>query len=257
MTNSLPQDLARRLASIGAQRPLLLCTDYDGTLAPIAPRPEQARLLPGVSGVLIRLARLPDTCVAIISGRPRDNLRLHSGLDEPILLIGSHGAELPGQSLLESAAQELDALEHLLAPICASARGTWLERKPVGIAVHFRQASAADASRVPAEIRTALEHRPSLHVIEGKAVLELSLSRQNKGDAISWLRTRWQSADPVVIHLGDDVTDETAFAALRADDISIKVGAGASRAEYRVGSEHDVLNVLALLWQLRSGGDGQ
>lgn len=256
MTGSLPQDLVRRLALVGAVRPLLLCTDYDGTLAPIAPRPEQARLLPGASDVLNRLARLPDTCVAIISGRPRDNLRLHSGLEEPILLVGSHGAELPGHALQESA-QDLDALEHLLAPICASAPGTWLERKPVGIAVHFRQASAADASRVPAEIRTALEHRPSLHVMEGKAVLELSLSRQNKGDAVSGLRTRWQSADTVVIYLGDDVTDEAAFAALRAGDVGIKVGGGSSRAEYRVGSEHDVLNVLALLWQLRSGGDGQ
>ena len=255
MTSSVPQDLARRLASMGTARPLLLCTDYDGTLAPLAPHPEQARLLPGVSELLNRLARLPDTRVAIISGRSRDNLRGHSGLDEPILLVGSHGAELPGHSQPGCAEQQLDALEALLAPICATAPGAWLERKPLGIAVHVRQASAPDASRILAETRTALGERPSLHVMEGKAVLELSLSRMNKGDAIGLLRAEWARADQVVIYLGDDVTDETVFAALGPEDVGIKVGAGSSRASYRVGSEQDALNVLALLWQLRCGSD--
>ena len=110
MTATLSEDLSRRLSALGVARQLLLCVDYDGTLAPLAPRPELAQLLPGASDLLHRLALLADTRVAIISGRSRDNLRAHSGLDEPILLVGSHGAELPGKPLGDDGLAELDAL---------------------------------------------------------------------------------------------------------------------------------------------------
>ena len=255
MTAPLPQDLNRRLVSLGAARPLLVCVDYDGTLAPIAPRPEQAQLLPGAFDLLHRLARLPDTRVAIISGRSRDNLRTHSDFDEPILLIGSHVAELPGKPLISSGAVALDALETLLAPICAASPGAWVERKPLGITVHVRQASATDASRVLDQVRGVLAHRPALQVTEGKAVVELSLSRVNKGDAVRWLRTGWGGVDPMVIYFGDDVTDEAAFAGLDPGDVGIRVGAGSSIASHRVASEHDVLSVLTLLWRQRNGND--
>lgn len=255
MTTALPRDLIRRLASLGAVRPLLVCVDYDGTLAPIAPRPEQAQLLPGVLDLLHRLARLADTRVAIISGRSRDNLRAHSNFGEPVLLIGSHGAELPGKPLSSDCAFELDALEALLEPICAASPGAWLERKPLGITVHVRQASAMDASRVLEQVRGVLAHHPALHVTGGKAVVELSLSRANKGDAVRWLRTEWSDVDHTVIYIGDDVTDEAAFAVLDPGDIGIKVGAGSSIASHRVASEHAVLSVLALLWRQRTGSE--
>ena len=255
MTTTLSQDLSRRLSALGAARQLLLCADYDGTLAPLAPRPELAQLLPGASDLLHRLALLADTRVAIISGRSRDNLRAHSGLDEPILLVGSHGAELPGKPLGDDGLAELDALEALLAPICAASPGAWAERKPHGIAVHVRQASPQDASRVLDRARGALSCRPDLYVTEGKAVLEVSLSRETKGDAVRWLRAHL-GTDQAVIFIGDDVTDETAFAVLGPADLGIKVGAGPSMATHRVSSEHDVLCVLAELWRQRTGGVG-
>ena len=77
MTTPLPEGLGQRLLALAAAPQLLLCTDYDGTLAPLAPRPEQARLLPGASDLLYRLAALADTRVAIVSGRARGNLRSH------------------------------------------------------------------------------------------------------------------------------------------------------------------------------------
>ena len=252
--SNLPKDLAERLAALGTQRPLLVCSDYDGTLAPIAQRPEQVQLLPGAFNLLHELVRLPDTRVAIISGRSRDNLRAHSGLDLPILLIGSHGAELPGRiaERREPAQQtQIDALESALVQICARAPGAWIERKPFGMAVHVREASCLDGERVLAQVRDGLTQWPAIHATEGKAVIELSFVRTSKGDAVHWLRNDW-GVEPQVIYFGDDVTDESAFEALGPEDIGVKVGAGQSRAAHRVTSESEALSALAFLLRRRA-----
>lgn len=254
MSLLLPQALSRRLASLGAVPHLLVCSDYDGTLAPIAPRPDQAQLLPGARELLFRLARLPHTHVAIVSGRARDELRAHSGVDQPVLLVGSHGAEFPGRAAAEGPAgrqARLDALEAGMLRICAASAGAWVERKPFGLAVHVREASAEDAERVLAAVRGGLDQWPNVHVTEGKAVIELSFSRTRKGDAIRWLR-EGMDGRPDVLYLGDDVTDEAAFAVLGPADVGIKVGDGPTAATHRVASERAALGVLALLWRRRS-----
>jgi trehalose 6-phosphate phosphatase len=245
--------LARRLAALGAAPHLLVCTDYDGTLAPLARRPEEAQLLPGAFDLLNGLADLPNTRVAVISGRSRADLRAHSGLDGPILLVGSHGAELPGQEQEEGNAirqSRIDGLTSTLSPFVASAPGAWLERKPFGLAVHVREANEKDANRVLAGVRQAAVRWPDIYKTEGKAVIELSLSRTDKGRAIDWLRDAWGTA-PRVLFLGDDVTDEAGFAVLGPLDLGIKVGAGASRAHCRVGSEQAALNLLGFVRRQR------
>jgi trehalose 6-phosphate phosphatase len=253
MNAYLLQPLSQRLASLAAQRHLLVCSDYDGTLAPLASRPEQAQLLAGAFHLLHDLARLPDTRVAIISGRSLDNLRTHSGLERPVLLVGSHGAELPEcatNSWGMKVQAQLDALEVTLASICAVSSAAWIERKPLGIAVHTREATDRDAAYVLAQVRNSLANWPMMHVIEGKAVIELSLSRSNKGDAVRWLRDDWDTK-PAVIYLGDDITDEAAFNALGPGDLGIKVGAGPTDAEYRIESEGVALDVLSFMWECR------
>lgn len=248
----LPQALSRQLRLLGAARHLLICSDYDGTLAPLAPRPELARLLPGAFGLLHQLACLPGTRVAIISGRSCDDLRKHTGLDQPILLAGSHGAELPGLSAGggEEERLRLDALETALTAICLQSAGSWIERKPLSIALHVRGAASADAERALAAVRCGPARWPALYMTEGKAVIELSLFQSGKGDAVRWFRSNW-GTDPLVLYLGDDLTDEDAFGALGPNDVGIKVGAGPTRAPYRVPTEHAALGVLALLRKRR------
>jgi trehalose 6-phosphate phosphatase len=209
-------------------------------------------LLPGAFDLLHKLARLPDTRVAIISGRPQDSLRAHSGLDAPILLVGSHGAELPGYTTGGEVEDKsmLDTLEVKLVSICSKSPGAWLERKPLGIAIHVRAASPTGAERVFDAVRNLCVKQPTLHFTMGKAVLELSLSRKNKGDAVHWLRDDC-GTNPQVLYLGDDLTDENAFAALGPTDIGVKVGSGATLARFRVDSERAVLGILAFLWRAR------
>lgn len=253
MNEAWRQSLLEPLATMSAARHLLVCLDYDGTLAPIAPRPEEAKLLPGVSALLNNLASLPGTRVAIVSGRSRANLSAHSGFQAPLQLVGSHGAELPGQDdshASNNAHAKLDQLETDLAPICQSAPGAWLERKPFGLSVHVRQASALDATRVIAQVHEVIAKWPAVQTMAGKCILELSLLRTHKGNAIEWLRADW-GTHPHVLYMGDDVTDEAAFASLSPSDLGIKIGTGDTSAAYRVPSEHEALAVLTWMFQAR------
>lgn len=254
MNTHLEQDLFHRLDSLATAQYLLVCTDYDGTLAPLASRPEEARMLPGAFTVLHDLANLPFTRVAIISGRSLGDLRNHSGLDSPVLLVGSHGAELPVNMNKEREVhgkEYLDAIESMLVSLCLGSPGSWVERKPLGMAVHVRQASRSDQDRLLEQVRDCLSEWPLLHVTEGKAIIELSVSSADKGDAVRWLCDEWGSA-PQVIYLGDDVTDEAAFKALRASDLGVKVGSAPSCAKFRVSSEEAVLGILMHVFERRS-----
>ena len=249
---SLP--LHRRLEALAGAQYLLVCSDYDGTLAPLAPRPELAQPLLGVVNLLHRLAHLPCTRIAIISGRGQDNLRTHSGLDLPVLLVGSHGAELPGQAAGKADAgmwEDLTALGSAWEAICTTAPGAWIERKPMGIAIHVRNASPPVAEHALAEVRRSLRAWPKAHVTEGKAIIEVSLSPANKGDAVRWLRNDWGVVSQTLF-LGDDLTDEAGFQALGTDDIGVKIGAGPTCAEYSVESERAALSILTDLWTRRA-----
>lgn len=246
MTASWSQNLHCRLDLLASARHLLVCTDYDGTIAPLASSPTKARMLPGAFEVLHGLACLPETRVAVVSGRSLEDLRHHSKFDLPVLLVGSHGAEFSGHAPYDVDAlvpTRLDAIESALAIICASANGVWIERKPFGMAVHVRQAQPAVASQALEQVRIELARWPGVHLKNGKAVIELSLSQIGKGDAVQRLRDDWGTS-PQVLYLGDDVTDEDAFRVLRPTDVGVKVGIGSSKAEYRVASEHAVLPIL-------------
>lgn len=246
--------ISSRIASIGGARHLLICSDYDGTLAPIAARPEEARMLPNAFDLLNQLARLPKTRVAVVSGRSLEELRAQSKIDPPVLLVGSHGAELPGLPSGgpdELKRTQLEKIESTISSMCASAPGVWIERKPFGLAVHVRQASEPDACRVLRDLRQTFRTWPSVYQTEGKAVLELSLVSFHKGEAVNWLRRDWGTV-PQVIYLGDDVTDEAAFGELGMNDLGIKVGGGTTRATCRVSSEKVVVKVLSFLLRLRS-----
>jgi len=88
-----------------------------------------------------------------------------------------------------------------------------------------------------------------LTILNGKRVVEITGSATNKGHALRSLRDRW--AADVVVFIGDDITDEDAFAALRPIDVGIKVGAGATRARFRVDDQTQVASVLESLLAFR------
>lgn len=248
----LPADLVSALDTLAATPRLLVVCDFDGTLAPIVNNPADARALPAASAALAALAGLSETTVALVSGRALDVLRelaTASGVPTAVHLIGSHGAEFDGGFAHAIDEAELARITYSLNRIAASHPGVAVETKPASVALHVRNASAADGDAALAAARTAAETW-NAHATAGKAVLEFAVIETDKGEAVDILRR--QVAATAVLFLGDDVTDEKAFRRMIDGDLGVKVGAGATLAGWRVDSPDDVAEALTYLVQRRS-----
>jgi trehalose 6-phosphate phosphatase len=240
---SLPADLDAALAALAGRRPLLVASDYDGVLARLRDDPSDAVPEPGVAEVLARLGAVDGVIVALVSGRGVADLRTTSGLTGPYRWVGSHGAEFDGPLTGELAARR-DALATLLEPLVSRTARARLEVKPASVAVHVRQVEdRAEAARLLDEVRTLADS--SLTMKPGKDVLEVAVTDADKGSAL--LRLAGDLGAAATLYLGDDVTDEDAFRALGAADVTVKVGNGDTAARYRVP---DTDGALALLERL-------
>jgi trehalose 6-phosphate phosphatase len=246
--SKLPEDLLGALDAAAATDRLLVTADFDGTLAPIVNNPADARPLPNAAEALAALAELPSTSVALISGRALSVLRELSGAPSTVHLVGSHGAEFDTGFAHEVDEVLLARITAKLRAIAADRPGVTVEPKPASVALHVRNASAADGDAALREARTAAESWDA-HPTEGKAVLELAVISTDKGEAIDIMRA--QSDATAVVFLGDDVTDEKAFRRMRDADVGVKVGPGPTLAAYRVDAPDDVAAVLAYLVDTR------
>ena len=244
-----PSDpLDRALEGLAHVPVLLVATDYDGTLAQIVEDPAQARPVRESLVALRALATLPNTHVAVISGRSLSDLAALSGLDGPVLLVGSHGSEFD-QDFVRTLAPEQTALRQRvldeLERIARRAPGFRVEAKPASVAFHFRSVSDTEAAAALTELLDGAARWEGVHVKRGKKVVELAVVHTSKGDAIDTLRHRVGAA--AVLYLGDDVTDEDAFARLHGPDVSVKAGPGETAAAHRVDDPVEVARRLAYL----------
>ena len=246
----LPADLIAALDTVAATPRLLVTSDFDGTLSPIVNNPADARALPAGSAALLKLVALADTSVALVSGRALEVLRELSGMPSSVHLVGSHGAEFDTGFTQAVDGVLLAQIVDSLTEIASRYPGVAVETKPASVALHVRNASADDGEAALAAARTA-GTQWAAETTEGKAVLEFAVITTNKGSAIDALRERDDAT--AVVYLGDDVTDEKAFARLREGDVGVKVGAGPSAAQYRVDSPEDVAEALAYLAVRRAG----
>jgi trehalose 6-phosphate phosphatase len=233
----------------GAER-LLVASDFDGTLSPIVDRPDGARPDRAACEALGALSRLPDTMAAVISGRGRTTLRHLLGEHrDGIRLVGSHGAEMDEVTPLPAAdLRTREELAEALTSIAVRYAGALVELKPVGAAFHYRRVAEEEkeaASRLAREVLQTLGIRAQ----EGHEVVEGILVQTDKGEALDALRRALRVT--ATFFIGDDVTDERAFARLGAADIGVKVGPGPTRAAVRIDGQEDVGSTLWRLHQLR------
>ncbi|MFJ5534315.1 trehalose-phosphatase [Streptomyces sp. NPDC093261] len=246
----------------------VLAFDFDGTLAPIVPDPDQARAHPDAVPALAVLAPKVAS-VAVVTGRPAGVAVRHggfagvSGLDH-LVVLGHYGAERwdartgtvnapaphPGVAAVRA------ELPGFLDEIGAW-RGTWIEEKGRAVAVHTRRAddpqAAFEALREPL---TDLATRHGLIVEPGRLVLELRPPGMDKGVALSeYVREVGAGA---VMYVGDDLGDLPAFAAvdkLRSDGVpgllvcsgSEEVTELAERADLVVDGPEGVVRLMSAL----------
>jgi len=210
-----PASPLRRLAA----GPLLVCLDFDGTLAPIVARPDGAKLDPAMLDRLARLAALVPT--AVVSGRDLGDLRDRVPI-AGISMVGTHGVEIahadgkvervPG---LDRSDARLGGLVERLRRATAALSGVLVEPKRHSVAVHWRLADPAAEAAAERIVDAAAEDYPEFRVGRGKMVAEFRPAvERDKGGAVALLRRSANGAVPAVLYIGDDVTDEDAFRVL-------------------------------------------
>jgi len=244
--------LDERLQEIARVPVLLVATDYDGTLAEIASEPWLATPRREAILALLALADLPHTRVAVISGRALADLAQMAGVPPHVLLVGSHGSEFePG--FARALPREVAALRARVVAdvheIALRYQGALVEEKPASVALHYRNVARDEVEELLAEVDSGPIRREGVQTRPGKEVVELSVVPTDKGRALDTLRRRTGAS--ATVFLGDDVTDEDAFAILHGPDLAIKIGPGETRAPFRVDDPSAAARLLARLAELR------
>lgn len=229
---------------------LLVCCDYDGTLAPIVEDPNRAVPLQSAVTALRALSILPSTTVAVVSGRSLRDLAALSRLPSEIHLVGSHGGEFDHDFHIDRQQQRL--LEECVATVrelAAHYPGAYVEVKPSSVAVHVRRCSRPDASELLERVVMGPGQFAGILVRHGKEVVELSVVHTQKADAVDILRHRVGAT--AILFVGDDATDESVFARLSGPDVGVKVGEGDTAAGWRVASPSDVADLIISVMERR------
>lgn len=259
----LTAELARRLSG----EPLVLLLDIDGTIAPIAPRPEMAVVPLETRRTLATLARLRGVHIGIISGRAASDAARLVGVDGA-WVIGNHGFELlrpganpaPRPDAIPFAAAVADAADRL-EKIAARYPGAVIENKKWTLSVHYRLVDRREALELIG-IAENVASETGLRAIRGKEVIELRPPLPiDKGTAALELARQFGALDPnaSLLCAGDDVTDEDAFTTLRAlrtDYVTVCVhddarGLSNTAAEFTVPDTESLRELLGALLRRR------
>lgn len=234
------------LARLAAADALLIGLDFDGVLAHIVDRPEDAAPVAGVGDVLVDLVSMPGARVAAVSGRRRDDLAERLSPPPGVLLVGEHGADL-GHSELATPL-DYEEVRTALESIATQFEGAWVEAKLTGLTLHGRALDPERAERMAVDAEGVLAGIVPGRFERGNRVVDVRLTGSTKGAAMLALRVPGEA----VLFVGDDTTDESVFAVLGADDVGVKVGPGETAAVCRLADPAAVVEFLRDLVQMRS-----
>jgi trehalose 6-phosphate phosphatase len=232
-------DLLARLAEDPARTALFL--DVDGVLAPIVPRPEDARV-PDETRVELRRLNERYALVACISGRGGSDAQRVVGVPE-LVYVGNHGLELDGD-----AAGWGERLQHFLADVDWPAT----ENKQLTASLHYRGSEDEAAARTALEDVKARAEREGFVARFGRKVLEvLPPLDVHKGTAVrQLLAERFLGR---ALYAGDDTTDLDGFRALDGLELAVRIAVASaeSPAELREAADLTVSSPKELLAVLR------
>lgn len=245
-------DLRTAVGHIACHRPLLVATDFDGTLAPLVKDRDKAAPLPEAIGAIAALADVPHVHVALVSGRGLRSLAECANPPHGTHLIAGHGAEVDGEPirLTDDQLRTYATLQHAVEDLVAEHPGTDVELKPTALVLHTRSADKDVARRATAAAVALGEEHESARTIVGKEVVEFAVVEADKGSALVALRDSLGAV--ATVYVGDDTTDEDAFEQLVKSpstkaDLTVKVGTGRTAATHRVADPQEVAALLQAL----------
>jgi trehalose 6-phosphate phosphatase len=242
-SSSVADDLIAQLAAEPAETGLFL--DFDGVLAPIVERREDAAIPEATGRELTRLVA-QYALVAVVSGRAGDDVRERLGVDG-VVCVGSHGLELEPQA---------EGWRQTLAAFAADA--AWppdeIEVKGLAIAFHFRDREDEAAAIRQLDAIAEAARAEGLAVRYGRKILEvLPPVGIHKGTAVRRLIA--ERGLRRALAAGDDTTDIDSFAALDELEIAVRVAVASDEAPTALLNAADIVvastdEFLTLLRQL-------
>lgn len=226
-------------------RILWIFLDFDGTLVPFCEQPDAVMVSPQCRRILERLGAERRVHITIVSGRRNAALRAHVGMAR-IKLLGLFGWENGHRPVLPRETKALlSGLEGSLTELAGRFPGVRVEDKGVAYSVHFRGATLETRRAVRARIRGFLGRlQPAFHGIASENACDI-VPRQvrGKGAAVAEFKRRLPPSS-LPIYVGDDLTDEPAFEALRRG-ITVRVGSPRkTSARFRLRDPQEVCTFL-------------
>lgn len=249
------------LESLFAGKRIFLFLDCDGTLAPIKGSPDEA-VVPKETRILLEgMRKNPKLKLAIISGRAIRDVKRIVGV-EGLLYAGNHGLEIEGPELKFEAPVPLRSKEVIkkikgqLMKGISDIKGALLEDKGLTLSLHYRLVNKKGAQLVKVlfneTVKPYLANR-LIKVTSGKKVFEIRPPVEwDKGKVVLWLLARSRFSlggeDIFPIYIGDDITDEDAFKALKDKGVGVFVGKPkTSQAKYYLRNPREVRQFLKWL----------
>jgi trehalose-phosphatase len=250
-------------ARIRQAQNLFLFLDYDGTLTPIASRPELALCPSEVKRHLEKLHDLPSVYLAIISGRSLEDLREKVGVSD-IIYVGNHGLEIENpdgrhKKMFSSARiRELKRITQNVRNSLKEIPGILVEEKGPILSVHYRNVDQKFFDRIPQVLKEELQQwRGRWKMASGKMVFEIRPNVDfHKGEAVREILKTFPSLGLLPIYLGDDQTDEDAFRVLKGQGVSVFIGPSgfSSEADFFLRNPDEVQEFLFRCQEVRCTG---
>ncbi|MWG34917.1 trehalose-phosphatase [Halomarina oriensis] len=256
-------DLRDRLTSaLRSHEHVLLCLDFDGTLAPIVADPDAATIRPGNRERLHELSARDDVTVAVVSGRELADVRDRVGVGR-VHYVGNAGLERTrpeedGVRVHPDARRterRLARVRDTLVDKLGWTAGIEIEDKRWSLAVHTRNVPEDRYDRIAETVGRVADRAGGLHVSRGREVLEVGpASDATKGAAVAALADevadehgRDAPTDPLVVYVGDDRSDQTGLEAAADRGVAVFVGEDGPDDAHHVASPAAVGDLLGWL----------
>jgi len=238
-------------------RRFFLFFDFDGTLVPIQNNPAGCSLSTEVRSQLQKIALSKSASIAILSGRSLADIRKRVRI-KGIYYGGNHGLEIAGPQIrfthpeAKSFKHIIDSVRQSIEKATRDLQGIIVEKKNLSFTLHYRMASKENKVLVRHIFHRTITEEFSGHafkVIKGKQVLELAPDvLWDKGRAALFILQKF-GTDYLPVYVGDDLTDEAAFKALKGKGITVRVGSSKkTEAQYYLKDHREILHFLQTIY---------